>query len=133
MTTTIGTILPSDRRGRVRVPAEQREALLAEFDKSGMNATRFAKWAGIKYPTFGHWLQERRRQQAETIANVEPATVPTPALQWVEAKIETSAPASKPESGALLIHLPGGARIEVSTPAQAVLAGEILKGMENRC
>ena len=133
MTTTIGTILPSDKRGRVRVPVDQREALLAEFDRSGMNAARFAKWAGMKYPTLTHWLQERRRKQAETNPKIEAAAIPTPALQWVEAKIEASASAPKPESGLLLIHLPGGARIEVSTPAQAVLASEILKGMGKRC
>ena len=53
MTTTMGQdqIVKIDRIGRVKTPRERREALLAEFDRSGMSGQSFAKWAGIKHPT----------------------------------------------------------------------------------
>lgn len=50
-----GEILKVDEKGRIRIPRERREALLAEFDRSGMTGSAFAQWAGIKYPTFAAW------------------------------------------------------------------------------
>jgi len=48
MTSLIGEVevLKTDTRGRVRVPAERREALLDEFEKSGMSGAKFARLAG---------------------------------------------------------------------------------------
>jgi hypothetical protein len=43
-------VLKVDRRGRVRVSRERREALLSEYDRSSMSAAAFADWLGIKYP-----------------------------------------------------------------------------------
>ena len=42
-------MLAQDSLGRVRVSRERREALLEEFEGSGMSAVRFAAWAGIKH------------------------------------------------------------------------------------
>ena len=58
-----GEILKMDARGRVQVTAERREALLDEFDRSGMSGAGFAKHYGIKYTTFAYWIQARRRKQ----------------------------------------------------------------------
>lgn len=44
-------ILKVDEAGRVRTPPEKREALLAEFDRSGMTGAQFARFAGVRYPT----------------------------------------------------------------------------------
>ena len=57
-------ILKQDSRGRVRVPRERREALLAEFERSGLSGVKFAALAGIKYATFAAWVQQRRQQRA---------------------------------------------------------------------
>ena len=56
MTSLIGEaeVLKTDTRGRVRVPAERREALLDEFEKSGMSGAKFARLAGIHYATFAN-------------------------------------------------------------------------------
>ena len=56
MTSLIGEaeVLKTDSRGRVRVPAERREALLDEFEKSGMSGAKFARLAGIHYATFAN-------------------------------------------------------------------------------
>ena len=45
-------ILKTDKRGHVRMTPERREALLAEFDRSGLGLTRFAELAGVRYSTF---------------------------------------------------------------------------------
>lgn len=49
-----GEILKVDARGRVQVTAERREALLDEFDRSGMSGAGFAKHYGIKYTPFAY-------------------------------------------------------------------------------
>ena len=60
--TNVGAeILKQDGRGRVRVPARRREALLDEFEKSGASGAQFARLAGIKYATFAGWVLKRRK------------------------------------------------------------------------
>jgi transposase len=43
------------------VPGERREALLDEFERSGVSAMAFAKMAGVNYATFANWRQKRRK------------------------------------------------------------------------
>jgi hypothetical protein len=43
MTESGSEILKVDEAGRVRTPPEKREALLAEFDRSGMTGAQFAR------------------------------------------------------------------------------------------
>lgn len=59
-TTTL--VLKTDSRGRVRTPPERRAALLAEFARSGLSATRFAALVGVRHQTFATWVQEHRRR-----------------------------------------------------------------------
>jgi hypothetical protein len=133
MTTTIGRIaegrgkpvfLKTDTLGRVRMPVEKREALLERFEKSGMSGACFAKWAGINYQTFASWRQKRakKRDQAGQASRIE----------WVEAEVE------QPETKAfnqveLSIHLPGGARMEVSGIGQVPLAVEVIRHLGATC
>jgi|SRR5580700_1065847 transposase len=56
-----GQILSQDARGRVLVSRERREALLEEYDRSGMSAVKFAQYVGIKYSTLAYWLQSLDR------------------------------------------------------------------------
>jgi hypothetical protein len=48
MTSTNGRleIFKTDARGHIRVPAERREALLDDFEKSGLSGSKFARLAG---------------------------------------------------------------------------------------
>jgi hypothetical protein len=39
-------LLKTDARGRVRVPHEQREELLSEFERSGISGPKFAAMVG---------------------------------------------------------------------------------------
>jgi transposase-like protein len=114
-------ILRQDRLGRVRVSRERREALLEEYDRSGMSGADFARFSGIKYPTLANWLFKRREAQAGTGAL---SARPGQSLQWVEAIVADEA---KAKEGRLIIHLDGGARIEVSDETSAALAAAVLR------
>lgn len=96
-------ILKQDRVGRVRTPKAKREALLEEYEKSGMSGVEFAAWAGVKYPTFAGWLQKQRQRQ--------PVSSKATEVKWLEAEVPQ--PEAKAQ-GTLVAHLPGGVRVEGS-------------------
>jgi transposase-like protein len=119
-------ILKVDVAGRAWTPRERRELLLDEYERSGTPAAKFAVLVGVKPATFAGWVQQRRRQRGGADGVLVPAGGPT-ALKWVEAAVEAGA-----ESGAraLVVHLPGGARMEVADAAQAALAAVLLRALE---
>ncbi len=55
-------VLKTDRRGRVRTPLAQREALLDAFECSGLSGIKFAALHGVKDPSFANWVQHRKGQ-----------------------------------------------------------------------
>lgn len=130
-TTTAETILlKTDVKGRVRMPAERREAILDAFEQSGMSGQAFARHIGVKYPTFASWVQKRRRQRsqcavAETADN-------SSGITFVEAKIatstETSLPPLSPVS-ALEVEAPGGLRLHVHSKTEVALAAELIRAL----
>jgi len=124
-------ILKSDTLGRVRTPRERREALLEEFEKSGMSGTKFAEFIGVKYQTFASWRQQRRERSARAAqaAPAENAPAAGSPLRWVEALLERPAACAGHSAAALQVHLPGGARLEVADRAQATLAAELLRAL----
>lgn len=100
------SILKTDARGRVRLPREKQEALLDEFEKSGMSGRAFAAWVGVKYTTFANWRQKRRKARVGMVA----AAVAEPTMGWAEAVVAAQ---PTPTGAALLvIHLAGGVRVE---------------------
>jgi transposase len=54
-------VLKVDAVGRVWTPRERREEVLAEFERSGMPASKFAQHIGVKYSTFANWVGEGGR------------------------------------------------------------------------
>lgn len=76
-TTIPTTTLRLHALGRVCTPRAQREAMLDEFERSGLSAARFARAAGIKYQTFVTWVQGRRHAHGdyERRPLCEPATI----------------------------------------------------------
>jgi hypothetical protein len=137
MTLTIapvdGQILKRDSAGRVRTPRERREAILKEFDQSGMSGQKFAKWAGIKYTTFANWLQQRRKQR-----QAPSGTEAAGEVRWVEA-VEGSRSerkrGGKSATTALIVHGPGGVRIEIHEEKQVDWAAKLLRhlGVSGPC
>jgi hypothetical protein len=124
-------LLKTDTRGRVRVPVERREALLDEFERSGISAMAFAKIAGINYATFANWRQKRRkaREQRENVSEDAAAmgkTVETNRpMRLFEAFVEHGSSAGARSAG-LTVELPAGARLVVESPVQVRLAAELL-------
>jgi len=125
-------ILKTDGRGRVRVLVERREALLDEYEKSGLSAKKFALLVGVKHQTFATWATKRRKQRAMISAGssqVQRQPESVPKLQWVEAVIERDAVSTSQKRDALAIHLPSGARLEIGDSRQVALAAELLRAL----
>lgn len=119
-------VLKTDKMGRVRSTPAQREAVLAEFDRSGLTGTKFAALAGVNYQTFAAWLCKRRR--AGNSPAVEGASVAVNAkgrgaLQWMEAVVGAG-------PSALVVEWRQGVRIEISGADQVPLAVHLLKALE---
>lgn len=126
-------MLKSDERGRVRMPPERREALLDEFEKSGLSGMKFARMVGIKYPTFALWSQRRRQQrQADGTAPAPASTSSVEKMRWLEAVVEQKNLPAGATPSVLTIHLPGGARMEIADARQAALAAVLLRSLENK-
>ena len=112
--------------------------LMAEFDRSAMSGAAFARWAGVKYPTFANWLQQRRKQaEAAPAAGV---VVPPPsappataaAVAWAEVMVETRPSAlAKAGESPLCLQLPGGARLQLDGTRESLRqAAALLRELE---
>lgn len=119
-------VLKQDARGRVWTPPERREAILDEFERSGLPAAQFAVHVGVKYQTFATWVQKRRKARGEVHATQEQTPVVARLAGWVEATVENDA---EETTGKLVVHLPGGVRLEVSNGAQVLLAAQLLRAL----
>ena len=115
-----GSLLKMDTQGRVRTSRERRQAILDEFDQSGVSAAQFAELAGIRYSTFAGWVNRRRKTKS-----VPPAR--PSALRLVEAVIGPGP--SAPNQG-LLVHLPGGVRLEMASPTQLPLVVALVQALQ---
>ena len=131
-TPTDEVVLKQDVLGRVRTPKERREQLLDEFERSGLPGLKFAELAGIKYQTFATWAQKRRRQRGDYAAGK--FTAAKKSVQWLEAVMEPS-PGAVVKAGTLFLalHLPGGARVEISDVKQVELAAALVRALQRPC
>jgi hypothetical protein len=115
-------ILKTDSRGRIQTPPERREALLDEFERSGLSGRRFAEMVGVVPVTFSAWVCKRRRKRAnpkKSVGQIKPVTL-------LEAVVEKRASAGASGSEGIVLELDGGAKIDVRTPEQLRLAAELL-------
>jgi|SRR6516225_280754 hypothetical protein len=117
------SILRTDRRQRVWVPRERREAILEEFDKSGASAMRFAAYAGLKYSTFANWVA-RRKQKAGTAGEMRSSEP-----KWLEAIVDESDSKAAPKNSTLRVQFPGGAYVDIGTAEQVKLAAQLLASL----
>ena len=115
-------ILKVDEVGRVQTPPEKREAMLAEYDRSGMTGAQFARFVGVRYSTLMYWLQKRRKEAGH---GEQIATRRQDHPRWLEARVEGEVPKSEN----IVVEVGGGIRMQVGNHTQAVLAGEVLRAM----
>lgn len=134
-------IVKRDALGRATTSRERREALLDEFERSGLKGTQFARAVGVNYQTFAAWVQRRRHERGDySRRRGTPALSAGPAggspLNWIEAVAASpvrSAPVAGTAADALQLHLPGGAHLTICTPQQAVLAAQLLSALHPSC
>lgn len=119
-------VLKQDAAGRVWTPREQREAALDAFERSGLPATKFAGHIGVKYSTFVGWVQKRRKAKGGGSGGNGQAPVIARLAGWVEASVEAAADG---QTRPLVVHLPGGVRVEVVDGGQVVLAAQLLRAL----
>jgi transposase-like protein len=92
-----------DRRGRVNRPKQRRAQLLAEYERSGLSQAAFARRAGVRYPTFAHWVQQARREPRGLPASRQRPDAP----RFAEVRLAANLPAP-PATPELSVSLPGG-------------------------
>ncbi len=114
------TILKRDDLGRVQSTAESRAAAVAEYQRSGLSATAFAKMAGIAPNTFWNWLHAQGLTQKRPRALVG-ASKPVRLVQVTPQPVSSTM--------ALQVRLPGGVVIEVADSAQAVLTARLIEAL----
>jgi hypothetical protein len=134
MTNTTGSeerVLKTDMLGRIKTPRERREKILDEFEGSGLSGRKFAELTGINYQTFATWVQKRRRERKQNPAAPKiPAKAVSP-MRWLEAVVEEKKLPTGSGQNVLVVHLPGGARMEITDAAQGVLAAALLRSLES--
>ncbi len=114
-------ILKVDTMGRVRVPRERREQLLREFAASGISVRRFAQLAGVKPVTFYSWIQKQR-----TLGSEAPLPNAASPVTLMEAVFGGGSSGTTGTGGALVVHLCGGARAEVTNRQGVPLLAQLL-------
>lgn len=100
---------------RERGSAQRREALLDEFERSGLSGVQFARRAGVKYPTFAAWVRNRRRNTQATPSPSRPK-----AFAFIEAVPDADA------DGTLTVELAGVARVEVRSSSHLHAVAELI-------
>ena len=134
-----GRVLKRDVRGRVQSTLEHRQAVLAEFERSGLSGPQFARAAGIPYQTLASWRQRLRGSlEAGVSPPQEPVRQAKPgALRLIEAVVAAES-AGPPKAGAtveqaLEVLLPGAVRVLVTTERQATLAAKLIQALARPC
>ena len=131
-TPTDEPVLKTDVLGRVKTPAARREQVLDEFERSGLSGQKFAELIGVKYQTFATWAQKRRRQSG-TYKALKAPTRAVDQVQWLEAVVEQAQAGSGTKALAVIVQLPGGARVELVDAKQAVLVAALVRALETPC
>lgn len=117
-------LLKTDVLGRVRMPKDRREAILDEFERSGMTGQAFSAQIGVKYTTFAGWVQRRRRKNC---VNPPPESQGEQAsIGLFEAFVDPEPPAP---SGSLEVETMDGLKLSIRTCAEALLAAELLRAL----
>ena len=109
--------------GRVRMPADRREAILDAFEQSGMSGQAFARHIGVRYPTFATWVQKRRRKRGEYPQKKLPGA-PSSQITFVEAQIQKPFEAALPD--ALEVQTAEGVKLMIRSQGQVELAAQLI-------
>ena len=128
-------IFKVDAIGRVRVPKERREALVDEFERSGMSGLVFAERYGVNYQTFATWVQKRRRADGtyEKMKDEREAGKAGSGSKRMASKMKWLEVVKEPPVAAavgLKVELPGGGVVRVEDASQAALAAVLIRELQ---
>ena len=123
--TAPGSLRKMDTRGRVRTSKERRQAIFAEFDRSGVSGAQFAQLTGLRYSTFAGVSRPRKAKAGSPVATPTVTPARRAPRRWVEATMDPPAP-----SQGLLVQLPGGVQLELTAPAQVPLVVALGQGLQ---
>ena len=136
--------LKRDVLGRVTTTKAQREALLDEFECSGLKGKPFARMVGVNYQTFASWIQKRRRARGDYAAAgvgnklLDQREIrPQQSLRLLEAVV--ARPADTLATEALASHqvlevlLPSGTKVLIANAPQVALAVQLLAALAKPC
>jgi hypothetical protein len=101
----------------------RRNEIVDEFEKSGLSGVKFAELAGVKYQTLATWVKKRRGHPGATSA------AKAAPMRWLETVVDSAVGTS----GTLVVHLPSGARLELTDEKQAVLAAALIRNLGQAC
>ena len=124
MNTEETLILKTDVTGRVRMPADRREAILDAFEQSGMSGSAFAKHVGVKYPTFATWIQKRRRKRGKYPQKKQGESSQ---ITFVEASIEQ--PCQATLQNALEVQAQDGVKLLIRSQEEVELAACLIRSL----
>ncbi|MDF1815608.1 MAG: hypothetical protein P1V20_25645 [Verrucomicrobiales bacterium] len=116
-------IIKADSKGRLQIPVERRDALLAEFDRSGMSGAAFARHYGIKYTTFAHWIRTRRNQKTRGRQRKRAASK----SQFL--MIETTPGTTSADKDGVKIELPNGCRVSLHSRQEVELVAALINAL----
>jgi hypothetical protein len=120
-TTTDLTILKADVLGRVHTPVDQRDALMDAFERSGLSGAQFARLHGLRYSTFAHWRQRRKKLRCAEPGEARPLFE------------EVDVCSARQISAGLCISLPGGASVTIDRADQFPAVAALLNYLEHSC
>ena len=120
-TTLADEVLKRDALGRVRTPRARREALVEEFERSGVSAKKFAALVGVNDQSFASWVQAWRKARGQRAAAAGPVRL------W-EAVLEGGGGEARQFADApgLVVEMPGGSRMRIESPVQLQMAAELV-------
>ncbi len=114
-------VLKVDTKGRVRIPKDKQEEIIAGYESSGMTGQQFATYAGIKYSTLMSWVGKSRKATKPGEEICKPS-----GMNWVEAVVDNGQ--ERNEEG-LRVKIGASVELRVVNSHQAGLAVEIIRSL----
>jgi len=123
-------ILKRDAVGRVSYSAGQREAILDEFERSGLKWEAFARMTGRQYQTFASWIQRRRHERGDyqmAAPALKESRRPVPVVRLMEAVMAGPVHPEAEGEPSLRLEMRYGTQLLVADGTRVILAGKTIQ------